>query len=155
MAVSPPHTFISPHIFYSHIVSPPFYLHSHFFCHLTLRTSIPPFCPSVCICRSASIRQHVQHFFPCWFFPTFLLLLLLRSSSRFRMCARVRGARHCVRPNGLKVNAYVIANCLQSLGAALKKDRPRRQLRLFAFASLSDCICFKGFVRIIFNPTAL
>lgn len=85
--------------------------------------------------------------------PTFLLLLL--SSSRFCMCARVRGARHCVRANGLKGNAYVIANCLQSLGAALKKDMPRRQLRLFAFASLSDCICFKGFVRIIFNPTAL
>lgn len=44
--------------------------------------------------------------------------LLLSSSSHF---ARVRGARQSVQPSGLKVNAYVIANCLQSLGAALKK----------------------------------
>lgn len=79
MAVSPPHTFISPHIFYSYIVPPPFHLRSHFFCRRTLRTSIPPFRPSVCICRSASIRQHVQHFFPCWFLassPSLLFRLL-------------------------------------------------------------------------------
>lgn len=82
--------------------------------------------------------------------PTFSLLL--SSSSHF---ARVRGARQCVQPSGLKVNAYVIANCLQSLGAALKKDMLRRQLRPLAFASLSDRICFKGLVRIIFNPRAL
>lgn len=82
--------------------------------------------------------------------PTFSLLL--SSSSHF---ARVRGARQSVQPSGLKVNAYVIANCLQSLGAALKKDMLRRQLRPLAFASLSDRICFKGLVRIIFNPRAL
>lgn len=73
----------------------------------------------------------------------------------FCMCARVRGARQSVQPSGLKVNTYVIANCLQSLGAALKKDMPRRQLRPLAFASLSDRICFKGLVHIIFNPGAL
>lgn len=70
------------------------------------------------------------------------------------MCAKVWGARHSVQPSGLKVNTYVIANCLQSLGAALKKDMLRRQLRPLAFASLSDRICFKGLVRIIFNPKA-
>lgn len=82
--------------------------------------------------------------------PTFSPLI--SSSSYF---ARVRGARQSVQPSGLKVNAYVIANCLQSLGAALKKDMLRRQLRPLAFASLSDRICFKGLVRIIFNPRAL
>lgn len=82
--------------------------------------------------------------------PTFSLLLSSSSHS-----ARVRGARQSVQPSGLKVNAYVIANCLQSLGAALKKDMLRRQLRPLAFASLSDRICFKGLVRIIFNPRAL
>lgn len=76
------------------------------------------------------------------------------SSSHFCMCAKVWGARHSVQPSGLKVNTYVIANCLQSLGAALKKDMLRRQLRPLAFASLSDCICFKGLVRFIFNPKA-
>lgn len=86
--------------------------------------------------------------------PTFSLLL---SSLLFLLpyFARVRGARQSVQPSGLKVNAYVIANCLQSLGAALKKDMLRRQLRPLAFASLSDRICFKGLVRIIFNPRAL
>lgn len=73
--------------------------------------------------------------------PTFLLYLF-----PLCMCARVRGARHSVQPSGLKVNTYVIANCLQSLGAALKKDMLRRQLRPLAFASLSDRICFKGLV---------
>ena len=89
--------------------------------------------------------------------PTFLLplLLLLLLFFPFCMCARVRGARHSAQPSGLKVNTYVIANCLQSLGAALKKDMLRRQLRPLAFASLSDRICFKGLVHIIFNPRAL
>lgn len=87
--------------------------------------------------------------------PTFLLLILLLFFFPFCMCARVRGARHSVQPSGLKVNTYIIANCLQSLGAALKKDMLRRQLRPLAFASLSDRICFKGFARIIFNPRAL
>lgn len=73
----------------------------------------------------------------------FLLLLFFLP---FYMCARVWGARHCVQPSGLKVNTYVIANCLQSLGAALKKDMLCRQLRPLAFASLSDRICFKGLV---------
>lgn len=75
--------------------------------------------------------------------PTFLFLLFLFP---FCMCAIVWGARHSVQPSGLKVNTYVIANCLQSLGAALKKDMLCRQLRPLAFASLSDRICFKGLV---------
>lgn len=68
------------------------------------------------------------------------------------MCARVWGARHSVQPSGLKVNTYVIANCLQSLGAGLKKDMLHRQLRPLAFACLSDRICFKGPGHVIFNP---
>lgn len=164
-----PFCFHFPHIFYSYIVRPPFHLRSHFFCSCTLHTSFPlsihPFVyvalpPSASTCNTfcpVGSWQAPRLFCSgsCSPSPTFLLLFFLLLSSRFRMCARVRGARHCVRANGLKGNAYVIANCLQSLGAALKKDMPRRQLRLFAFASLSDCICFKGFVRIIFNPTAL
>lgn len=159
--------FSSPHVFYSYIVIPLFHLWSHFFCSGALHTSIPlciyPFVcvalpPSASTCNtfcpvgswqaphlfcSGSCSQNPHLPPPPLLFPIFC------------MCAKVQGARHCVRANGLKENAYVIANCLQSLGAALKKDMLRRQLRLFAFASLSDCICFKGFVRIIFNPTAL
>lgn len=134
-------------------------------------SSIPlSFCPSVYVALSMLARASL---FPCWSLassptllfsllfthppPTFLLhrLLLLVSFFPFCMCARVRGARHSVQPSGLKVNTYVIANCLQSLGAALKKDMLRRQLRPLAFASLSDRICFKGLVHIIFNPRAV
>jgi len=126
-------------------------------------SSIPlSFCPSVYVALSTLARALP---FSGWFLassPTLLFALLFThphppssSSSHFACVPGSEGARHSVQPSGLKVNTYVIANCLQSLGAALKKDMLRRQLRPFAFASLSDHICFKGLVRIIFNPRAL
>lgn len=128
-------------------------------------TSIPlSLHPSVYVAFSMLARASL---FPCWFLASspplrFLLLFThphlpppLLFFFPFCMCARVRGARQSVQPSGLKVNTYVIANCLQSLGAALKKDMLCRQLRPLAFASLSDRICFKGLVHIIFNPRAL
>lgn len=128
----------------------------------------PPLSPSICICCFLYVGTCIAvppvGSWPapplfcsrsCSPTPTFLLPLLLLLFFPFCMCARVRGARHSVQPSGLKVNTYVIANCLQSLGAALKKDMFRRQLRPLAFASLSDRICFKGLVHIIFNPGEL
>lgn len=122
----------------------------------------PSLYPSVYVALSMLARASL---FPCWFLassPTLLFKLLFTHPHLpppllffpFCMCARVQGARQSVQPSGLKENTYVIANCLQSLGAALKKDMLRRQLRPLAFASLSDRICFKGLVHIIFNPRA-
>lgn len=138
---------------------------THFSPFPSSHSSIPlSFCPSVYV--ALSLCWHVHRCSPvgswptpplfcscsCSPTPTFLLLLFFFP---FCMCARVRGAQHSVQPSGLKVNTYVIANCRQSLGAALKKDMLCRQLRPLAFASLSDRICFKGLVHIIFNPRAL